>query len=218
MYMHDYLATIASVDDSVGKLLDYLKESGLEDNTIVVYTSDQGFYLGEHGWFDKRWIFEESLRTPMLARWPGVAKAGHVDKNLTSVVDIAQTFLEAAGVPADKEMQGASLIPLIKGETPKDWRKSFYYAYYEYPQPHHVIPHYGVVTDRYKLFRFFGTDVDYWELFDLQKDPHEMQSVYGQAEYREVQADLEKELARLRTELKVPEEIPPKWFGNKPVK
>ncbi len=208
-YMHDYLACIASVDESVGRVLDYLQASGLDRSTIVVYASDQGFYLGEHGWFDKRWIFEESLRTPFLVRWPGVAKAGTVNKDIVSNVDFAETFLEAAGAAVPGEMQGRSLVSVLKGQTPADWRKSFYYHYYEYPGPHNVRRHYGVVTDRYKLVYFYEPDMNYWELFDLQKDPHEMRSVYNEPSYAEVKADLEKELTRLRAELKVPAIDPP---------
>ena len=214
-YMHDYLACIASVDESVGRVLDYLKAEGLDKNTIVVYSSDQGFFLGEHGWFDKRWIFEESLRTPLLVRWPGVAKPGSVCKDIVSNLDFAETFLDAAGVKVPAEMQGRSLVPLLKGETPSDWRKSFYYHYYEYPAEHNVRRHYGVVTDRYKLVHFYEPDMDYWELFDLKKDPHELSSVYGQKEYAETQKKLTKELARLRTELKETKEDPPETF-NKP--
>ena len=206
-YMHDYLACVASVDESVGRLLDYLKEAGLEENTIVVYSADQGFYLGEHGWFDKRWIFEESLRTPLLVRWPGVVGSESVNDDLVSNLDFGETFLEAAGVDVPKEMQGRSLVPILKGETPDDWRKSFYYHYYEYPGPHSVRRHYGVVTDRYKLVHFYEPDVDYWELFDRQSDPRELTSVYGKS--NEVQAQLEKELARLRKELRLPEHDPP---------
>ncbi len=216
-YMHDYLGCVRAVDESVGKVLKYLDDEGLAENTVVVYASDQGFFLGEHGWFDKRWVFEESLRTPLLVRWPGVAKAGGVNKDIVSNLDFAETFLEAAGQPIPAEMQGRSLVPVLRGETPADWRKSFYYHYYEFPAPHHVRPHYAVVTDRHKLVHFYGTDVDYWELFDLQKDPQERRSVYGNSEYRDVQATLDKELIRLRAELKVPEETPPSWFGNKPV-
>ena len=208
-YLHDYLGCIKSVDESVGRVLDYLKETGLDKNTIVVYSSDQGFYLGEHGWFDKRWIFEESLRTPLLARWPGVTKPGGVNKDLVSNLDFGETFLEAAGLPVPPEMQGHSLVPLLKGQTPADWRKSFYYHYYEYPGPHSVRRHYGVVTDRYKLVRFYEPDANYWELFDLQSDPQEMRSVYGRKDYIKVQRDLEKELARLRSQLKVTEQDPP---------
>lgn len=208
-YMHDYLACIASVDESVGRLLDYLKEAGLEENTIVVYSSDQGFYLGEHGWFDKRWIFEESLRTPLLVRWPGVTKPGSVNDDLVSNLDFAETFLEAAGVPAPAEMQGRGLAKVLAGQTPDDWRKSLYYQYYEYPGPHSVRRHYGVVTDRYKLIYFYEPDVDYWELFDRQADPRELKSVFGEAEYADAQKQLEGELTRLRDVLKLPEHDPP---------
>ncbi|MBI4624266.1 MAG: sulfatase [Verrucomicrobia bacterium] len=213
-YMHDYLATIRSVDENVGRILDYLETEGIADNTIVVYAADQGFYLGEHGWFDKRWIFEESLRTPFVMRWPGVTKPGSVNKDLVSNLDFAETFLDAAGIPVPAEMQGRSLVGILKGQRPADWRKSFYYQYYEYPSPHHVRPHLGVVTDRYKLVRFYGTGEDYWELFDLERDPQELRSVYNDPEYATTVAQLTKELSRLRTELKAPADVPPRWFGN----
>ena len=208
-YMHDYLGCIKAVDESVGKLLDYLDREGLADNTIVVYSSDQGFYLGEHGWFDKRWIFEESVRTPLLVRWPGVTKPGTTNADIVSNLDFAPTFLEAAGVAAPTGVQGRSLVPVLKGQTPADWRKSLYYHYYEYPGPHSVHRHYGVVTDRYKLVRFYEPAVNEWELFDLKTDPHELTSVYGKPEYAEVQKQLAAELARLRADLKVPDPDPP---------
>ncbi|HEY2841435.1 MAG TPA: sulfatase [Pirellulales bacterium] len=213
-YMHDYLGSVKAVDESVGQILKYLDDEGLADNTIVVYSSDQGFYLGEHGWFDKRWIFEESLKTPLLVRWPGVVKPGSVNRDIVSNVDFAQTFLAASGTPAPDTMQGRSLVPLLKGKTPDDWRKSFYYQYYEYPVPHRVRPHYGVVTDRYKLVHFAGAGDDYAELFDLQKDPRELRSVIDQADYAPVKQELEVELARLRAELKVPGTIPPEALGG----
>lgn len=214
-YMHDYLGCIKAVDDNVGKLLDYLDKEGIAGNTIVVYSSDQGFYLGEHGWFDKRWIFEESLRTPLLVRWPGVNPAGHVNRtDIVSVIDFAPTFLEAAGLAVPREIQGRSLVSLLKGHTPADWRKSFYYHYYEYPGPHNVRKHYGVVTDRYKLVHFYEPGVNYWELFDLQRDPHELKSVYGQSDYADVQKQLETELARLRRELLVPDPDPPESISG----
>ena len=208
-YMHDYLACIKSVDESVGQITDYLKANGLDDNTLIVYSSDQGFYLGEHGWFDKRWIFEESLRTPLIVNWPSVVKPGSTSSQIVSNVDFAETFLEAANVPAPSDMQGRSLMPLLKGETPVDWRKSFYYHYYEFPGPHSVSKHYGVVTDRYKLVRFYDKDVTYSELFDLKTDPQELRSVLGEPAYASVQSELETELARLRAELKVPDQDPP---------
>jgi arylsulfatase A-like enzyme len=208
-YMHDYLACIASVDESVGRVLDYLKSENLDGNTIVVYASDQGFYLGEHGWFDKRWIFEESVRTPLLVRWPGVAKPGAVNTNIVSNLDFAETFLEAAGVPIPSEMQGRSLVPILRGSPPPDWRTSFYYHYYEYPGPHSVRRHYGVVTDRFKLVHFYEPDMDYWELFDRQTDPHELRNVLGRADYADERKRLEDELNRLRRHLRVPENDPP---------
>jgi arylsulfatase A-like enzyme len=215
-YMHDYLGCIKAVDESVGRLLKYLDDEGLAENTIVVYTADQGFYLGEHGWFDKRWIFEESLRTPLLVRWPGVTKPLSVNRELVSNLDFAETFLEAAGVAVPGDMQGRSLVPLLEGRTPPDWRKTFYYEYYEYPQPHHVRPHYGVVTSRYKLVRFDRPDLDTWELFDREKDPHELRSVYDDPAYAEVVAELKQELGRLRAGLGVPAEPPAEAFGPPP--
>ncbi|MBL9124514.1 MAG: sulfatase [Planctomycetaceae bacterium] len=215
-YMHDYLGTIKAVDESVGRLLEYLDQEGLAENTLVVYCADQGFYLGEHGWFDKRWIFEESLRTPLVVRWPGVVRPGSVNADLVSNVDFAQTFLAAAGLEAPGGMQGRSLVPVLQGQTPADWRKSFYYHYYEFPVPHHVRPHYGVVTNRHKLVHFYGPDVDYWELFDLESDSRELKSVYGDPAYAEVQRELEAELRRLRSELKVPDDDPPGASGRPP--
>jgi arylsulfatase A-like enzyme len=182
-----------------------------------VYSADQGFYLGEHGWFDKRWIFEESLRTPLLVRWPGVTPAGSVCSEIVSNVDFAETFLEAAGQPVPADMQGRSLVPLLRGETPADWRKSFYYQYYEFPQPHRVRPHYGVVTDRYKLVRYYGPGDRTTELYDRQKDPLELRDVLGQPGYETITGELEAELSRLRRELKVPDEIPEKAYGSKPL-
>ncbi|MEZ6193630.1 MAG: sulfatase [Phycisphaerales bacterium] len=203
-YIKDYLRCVASVDDNVGRMLDYLKETGLDKNTIVVYSSDQGWYLGEHGWFDKRWMYEESLSTPLMVRWPGVTKPGTVNHDMVSNVDFAETFLEAAGVPIPDDMQGRSLVPVLKGETPDDWRKSFYYHYYEYPGWHMVQRHYGVRTDRYKLIHFY--QIGEWEMYDLEKDPQEMHSVYGDPAYADIQAELHVELERLREELKVGED------------
>jgi arylsulfatase A-like enzyme len=212
-YMHDYLGCLKSVDESVGRILDYLDEAGIAGETLVVYASDQGFYLGEHGWFDKRWIFEESLRTPLLARWPGAARGGQARREIVSLLDLAETFLDAAGVSIPAEMQGRSLVPLLRGEDVADWRKSFYYQYFEYPEPHHVRPHHGVVTARYKLVKFDAADCDGWELFDLKADPRELTDVYHDMRYSEVVKELKVELARLRRELKVPEVIPAEAFG-----
>ncbi len=214
--MHDYLGCVKAVDDSVGRILQFLDDEGLAENTIVVYSSDQGFYLGEHGWFDKRWIFEESLRTPLLVRWPGVTKPGTSTAQIVANIDFAPTLLEAAGQPIPPDIQGKSLVPILKGETPADWRKSFYYEYYEYPQPHHVRPHYGVVTERYKLVRFYGSDVDEWELFDLKTDPQELRNAINAPANAPVVAELKRELTRLRTELKVPDQIPEGATGQSP--
>ena len=158
-FMHDYLGCVKSVDDNVGRILKYLDDTGLATNTIVVYSSDQGFFLGEHGLFDKRWIFQESARTPLLIRWPGVIKPGSVNTNLVANIDFAETFLDAAGVPIPERMQGRSFLPLLKGFTPADWRTAFYYHYYEYPGEHQVRPHYGIVTERYTLVHFYKPDV-----------------------------------------------------------
>jgi arylsulfatase A-like enzyme len=217
-YLHDYLGCVKAVDEGVGRLLKFLDDEGLAANTLVVYTSDQGFYLGEHGWFDKRWIFEESLRAPLLVRWPGVVPAGSANRDIVSNLDFAETFLDAAGLPVPGEMQGRSLVPLLKGRTPPDWRTSFYYEYYEYPVPHRVRPHYGVVTSRYKLVRFDRPDLDVWELFDLEKDPRELRSVADDPAYATVTAELKRELDRLRRELKVPEEPPREAYGQAPLK
>jgi arylsulfatase A-like enzyme len=186
----------------------------LAENTIVVYAADQGFFLGEHGWFDKRWILEESLRTPMLISWPKISKTPAVNKNLTGLIDLAQTCLEAAGVEAPKDMQGKSLLPILKGKVPEDWRKSFYYHYYEYPAPHRVRPHYGVITDRFKLVHFYKPDVDYWELYDREKDPNEMKSFYADPSYADVVKELKVELAKLRSDLKDNVGSPKEAYGN----
>lgn len=200
-YIKDYLRCVASVDDNVGRLLKYLDDSGLAKNTVVVYCSDQGFYLGDHGWYDKRWMYEESLRTPLMVRWPGVIKPGSENRDLVQNLDFAQTFLDIAGVAQPADMQGRSLVPLLKGQTPVDWRKSIYYHYYEFPAVHMVARHYGVRTDRYKLIHFYQTNE--WELFDLQKDPHELKSVYADPEYQNVVKELKTEVDRLRDHYKV---------------
>jgi arylsulfatase A-like enzyme len=208
-YMHDYLGTVKAVDEAVGRLLDYLDEAGLADNTMVVLSSDQGFFLGEHGWFDKRWIYEESLTTPLIIRMPGVTPPGSVCKAMTSIIDLPETFLEAAGVAVPDDMQGRSLAPLLRGETPANWRKSFYYHYYEFPGPHSVRKHYGVVTDRYKLFHFYEPETNYWTLIDRESDPHELTNVADDPARADTVRELRAELDRLRVELKVPEQDPP---------
>lgn len=212
-YVKDYLRCIASVDDNVGRVLDYLKQNGLEENTVVIYSSDQGFYLGEHGWYDKRWIYEESLRTPLIVRWPGVVQPGSSNKMMVSNLDFAETFLDIAGVEIPDDMQGRSLVPLFRGEQPADWRTAFYYHYYELGT-HNVAAHEGVVTDRYKLVHYYRRldksgdkpvrqDINQWDLLDRWADPAEMHSYFEASEYASIRAKLENELARLREELQV---------------
>ena len=215
-YLHDYLGSVRSVDDSVGRLLEYLESEGLAQNTLVIYASDQGLYLGEHGWFDKRMIFEESLRTPMVMRWPGVTRPGTTSAELVSNLDFAETFLDAAELPIPADMQGRSLRPVAAGRTPSDWRRSFYYHYYEYPHFHRIRPHYGVVTDRHKLVHFYKHDVDEWHLYDRTTDPHELRNVIEERGQAGIVAELRRELARLRMTLGETAEPPRDAFGERP--
>ncbi|MBU2997997.1 sulfatase [Cellulophaga baltica] len=196
-YMHDYLRTIQSVDDGVGQVLDYLKENGLEENTIVVYTSDQGFYLGEHGWFDKRFMYEESFRTPILMKYPKEIKPGTVIDELVQNIDFAPTFLDYAGAEIDESIQGESLRKLVNGEA-SEWRDAIYYTFYEYPAEHKVKRHYGVRTDKFKLIHFYY-DIDKWELYDLEKDPTEMHNVYEDPDYASIKKDMHEQLEKMRT-------------------
>ena len=200
-YLADYLRCVRGVDDSVGRLLDYLDKSGLANNTIVVYASDQGFYLGEHGWYDKRWIFEESLRMPLLVRWPGHAKPGHRQAGLVQNIDYAPTFLEAAGVPVPERMQGKSLVPLLSGNAPRNWREAVYYRYTG-EQTHSVAAHDGIRTGRHKLVRF--TQSGEWNLFDLKEDPKELRSVHDNPAYGAVLGELTATYNRLRRTYGVP--------------
>ena len=212
-YAKDYLRCVKSVDDGIGRVLDYLDEAGLADNTVVMYSSDQGWYLGEHGWFDKRWMYEESLKTPLLARWPGKIKPGSVNESdIVSNLDFAETFLDIAGVNVPSDMQGRSLVSIFEGNTPSDWRKSFYYHYYENPGGHNVARHFGVTTGKHKLIHLYaleGEKINDWELFDLQKDPNELKSVYGDPSYAKVQSELNAELDRLRAKFQVPADDDP---------
>ena len=189
-------------------MLHYLEESGLEENTVVIYSSDQGFYLGDYGWFDKRWMYELSYRMPLLVRWPGQVEPNSKNRHLTSNLDFAQTFIELAGAQPDPKMQGVSLLPLFRGESPKDWRKSLYYHYHE-GGGHGVARHEGVKTARHKLIRFY--DKDEWELYDLKQDPKELKSVYNQTEYLKVQKRMTSELNRLRKEYEVPNLVYKPW-------
>lgn len=198
-YIKDYLRCIASVDDNVGRFLDFLDSSGLRENTIVIYTSDQGFFLGDHGWFDKRFIYEESIRMPFLVRWPARIKAGSVSEKMILNIDFAPTFLAAAGLTIPGDMQGRSFLSILRGESPSDWRRSMYYRYYHYPKDHRVQPHYGVRTERYKLVYF--NKINEWEFFDLQKDPRELLNVYKEATNAAIVEKLKDEMTRLRKEV-----------------
>ncbi|MBU6328141.1 MAG: sulfatase, partial [Verrucomicrobia bacterium] len=199
-YMQDYLACVQSVDDNVGRLLDYLDEAGLAANTLVIYTSDQGFFLGDHGLYDKRFMYEESIRMPFLVRWPGVVKPGSVQAAMGINPDFAPTFLEAAGLPVPADMQGRSLMPLFKGKVPADWRGSWYYRYYHDPGDHNTRAHYGVRTTTHKLIYFWKKDQ--WEMYDLVVDPGEMHNLYSDPAQAETVSKLKAELYRLKKELK----------------
>ena len=199
-YMRNYLSTVKAVDESVGNLLAYLDKNGLTENTVVIYSSDQGFFLGEHGWYDKRWMFEESFRMPYLIRWPGVVAAGSRPTELIQNIDYAPTFLQMAGLDVPEAVQGESLLPVLKGGAP-GWRKSLYYAYYE--EGEHTVPrHFGVRTPTHKLMFFPRTKE--WNLFDLVADPQEMKSVYGEKSYEKIQESLQNEFQRLRRKYDAP--------------
>jgi arylsulfatase A-like enzyme len=194
-YLKDYLAVARSLDRNIGKVLDYLDKNKLTENTVVIYASDQGFYMGEHGWFDKRFMYEESLRTPFVMKYPGVIKPGSSIDNMVVNIDFAPTILDIAGIKQPADIQGQSFLPALRNKEYK-WRNAVYYHYYEYPEPHHVSPHFGIRTARYKLIRFYGP-ADSWELYDLQNDPAEMQNLYGKKEYGSVIAQLKKQLNNL---------------------
>ena len=197
-YMRDYAKVLKSLDDNIGRTLDYLREAGLLDSTLVVYTSDQGFYMGEHGWFDKRFMYEESFATPLVMRLPAGLEAKGDIPELVQNIDYAPTFLELAGAPVPEDIQGVSLLPLLKGKHPKNWRKSLYYHYYEYPAEHSVKRHYGVRTaDGWKLIHFYR-DIDEWELYNLNTDPQELHNLYGQPGTEKVTQRLMKELVKLQ--------------------
>ncbi|MNY19888.1 Arylsulfatase [compost metagenome] len=191
-YMRDYFATAHALDRNIGKILDFLDENGLAENTIVIYGSDQGFYLGEHGWFDKRFIYEESLRTPFMIRYPGVIKPGTVIEQSLLNIDWAPTLLEMAGVSVPQEIQGKSFSGLLQNKM-INWRDHVYYHYYEYPQPHRVMPHFGIRTSKYKLVRFYG-DQNFWELYNLEQDPQELNNIYKQFENSKLVKKLKEDL------------------------
>lgn len=196
-YMQDYLACLESVDENIGRLMEYLEQNGLAENTLVVYTSDQGFYLGEHGWFDKRFMYEPSFRTPLIIRYPQMIRAGSINEDLVQNIDYAPTFLDLAGIDIPDEMQGESLIPLLVNED-TSWREALYYHYYEFPGIHMVKRHFGIRTKRYKLIHFYY-DVDEWELYDLKEDPDELNNLYDNPDYLEIRETLHVRLAELRS-------------------
>ena len=195
-YMQDYLAVVKSVDESVGEMLDYLESHHLLENTLIIYTTDQGFYLGEHGWFDKRFMYEESMQMPMVMSCPRLIKPGTEVTGLTQNIDIAPTFLDLCGIEVPEDMQGMSFVPLLEKGKTKDWRKYLYYHYYEFPGFHSVHKHYGIKGERYKLIYFYDDDV--WELYDLKKDPHEMNNIYNDPKNEKLIKSLKQELDNLR--------------------
>jgi arylsulfatase A-like enzyme len=199
-YMKDYLRCVQSVDDNVGRLMEYLRANGLDKNTIIIYTSDQGFYLGEHGWFDKRFMYEESFRTPLIISWPGVTKKT-VTNSMVQNLDFAETILDMAGLPIPSDMQGKSMVPVLKGKQKGNLHDALYYHFYE-NQEHKVAKHIGVRTDRYKLIYFYENND--WELYDLEKDKKEMNNVYGQPTYKKVQERMMKKLNELKAQYKDP--------------
>jgi arylsulfatase A-like enzyme len=193
-YIKDYLRCVASVDDNVGRFLEFLETSGLSTNTVVIYTSDQGFFLGDHGWYDKRFMYEESLKMPFIVRWPGVTKSNSVQNAIALNIDFAPTFLEMAGAEIPQDMQGRSLMPLLRGRRPLTWRRSFYYRYYHDPGHHNTRAHYGVRTERHKLIYFWKKNQ--WECYDLQTDPFELNNLYGNPAYEDLVDNLRRELFR----------------------
>lgn len=215
-FVKDRYRSLVGVDENLGRVLKHLDEHNLAEDTVVVYTSDNGFFVGEHGWYDKRFMYEPSLRVPLLVRYPRLRVSNRVDDHMVQNIDLAPTILDLAGVPVPETMQGRSLRTLLEGQAPEDWRRSIYYAYFEnswalrnvgkegmsdpsfqYFTPHRVSPHRGVRTERYKLIEYYAED-NYWELFDLAKDPNEERNEYGQADYAQITAELKQELSRLR--------------------
>ncbi|MBC8148827.1 MAG: DUF4976 domain-containing protein, partial [Verrucomicrobiaceae bacterium] len=195
-YAKNYLRSIKGVDENLARLRKTLEDEGLADNTVFVYSSDQGFYIGDHGWYDKRWMYEESLKMPLIVSWPGKIKPGSRNTELVQNLDYAQTFLEMAGAKIPADMQGKSLVPLLTGNTPDDWRKSIYYHYYEYPSYHQVPRHNGIRTDRYKLINFY--EFGEWEFYDLKTDPDELKNLYGNPKKKELIEDIRKQLLALQ--------------------
>ena len=214
-YIKDYCRTIRTIDDEVGKVMDYLQQKGLIENTIIVYTSDQGFLLGEHGLYDKRFMYEESFRTPLIIWYPPMIKPGSLCHQLVQNIDYAPTFLDVAGLSVPKEMAGKSLLPLFRNGKAKNWRRALYYHFYDYPAVGMVRKHDGLRTDRYKLIHWYGKgfgkdpDIDNWELFDLKKDPLEMHNTYGEKTYLHKQHELQQQLTKIKQEVGSREDILP---------
>lgn len=211
-YMQDYLACVQSIDDNVGRLLDWLDRNGLSSNTVVIYTSDQGFFLGDHGLYDKRFMYEASVHMPFMVRWPGVAKPGSAQDAMAINADFAPTFMGLAGQAVPADMQGRSLVPLLKGEHPADWRTSYYYRYYHDPGDHNTRAHYGVRTQTHKLIYFWKKDQ--WEMYDLVKDPDELHNLYSDPAQQKIVAELKTELYRLKKELKDDDQFAWEQPGN----
>jgi arylsulfatase A-like enzyme len=199
-YLKDYIRCIKAMDENVGRVLDYLKKNNLDNDTIVIYSSDQGFYNGEHGWYDKRWMYEESLRNPLIIKWPKVTKAGRRCREMVQNIDYAPTLLEAAGIEVPQQVQGVSLVPLLKGKSPKEWRKSILYTYYG-EEIHAVAAHRGVRNKRYKLIEFYTKGE--WEFYDLQKDPLEMNSQYSNPRYEKIIRDMKQMLKTLMADYQI---------------
>ncbi|WP_445737726.1 MULTISPECIES: sulfatase family protein [Bacteroidota] len=199
-YIKDYLACVKSVDDNVGRVLDYLDENGLAENTIVVYTGDQGFYLGEHGWFDKRFIYETSSKMPFIVRYPEKVKAKSQSNDIITNADFAPTLLDFANVDTPEAIQGRSFAENLQGRTPANWPKSYYYQYYEYPYWHHVQPHYGVRNERYKLIHFYY-NMDVWEFYDLEKDPNEMNNAIADPVYAKIIKEMKMDIVNHQNKL-----------------
>ncbi len=206
-YLKNYLRCVRGVDDGVGRLLEHLDATGLADDTIVIYCSDQGFYLGDHGWYDKRWMYEESLSMPLIVRWPGVVDAGTVTHHLVQNIDYAATFLDVAGAPVPDDVQGRSLLPLLRGDLTGNWRDAIYYHYYEYPSVHMVARHDGIRTERYKLIHFY--QFDEWELYDLEDDPDERRNLHGLEGYGTLTDSLARQLRALREHYAVDADLSP---------
>ncbi len=201
-----YMRLVASLDENVGRLLDYIDDAGLRENTMVVYTSDNGFFLGDHGLYNKMWMYKESMNIPLLVRFPGVVKVGTVNEDMVSMLDFAPTFLDMAGAPIPADLQGRSFVPLLEGECPDDWREVVYYHFYSAGGLERAVEHYGIRTKTHKLIHFPKfAEGDYWELYDLAEDANELTNVYGNSAYQDIQNDLHAMLTARRNELKAPQ-------------